>query len=152
MNLRTQIAGIIQENDFEALTVLVDKNQRSVRPLVSLSYAPDKSLRLGAAKGLALASRNHPKLIVAVLRRLIWAMNDESGTNAVTAPDVVQAIAEENPSLLLPFVPDLVRLSADESLYEGLAAALRTVSEKCPGEVGKRLGKDLNRRGVIRGI
>jgi hypothetical protein len=73
-------------------------------------------------------------------------MNDESGTNALTAPEVIQAIAAEEPELLLPLVPDLTRLTADPGLREGLAKALKTVAEKCPGEVGARLSASLRKR------
>jgi predicted short-subunit dehydrogenase-like oxidoreductase (DUF2520 family) len=81
-----------------------------------------------------------------VIRRLVWAMNDESGTNALTAPEVLQAVAAERPELLLPVVPDLVRLAADEGLREGLASALRTVASRCPGQVGQELSESLGKR------
>jgi hypothetical protein len=86
-----------------------------------------------------------------IIRRLVWAMNDESGTNAATAPEVLQAIADEMPELLLPVLPDLVRLSADPGLREGLAAALRTVSRRCPGEIGRQLAETFNDDGNVQG-
>jgi hypothetical protein len=42
-------------------------------------------------------------------------------------------------------LPDLVRLSADPELREGLATALRTVSRRCPGEIGRQLAESLNK-------
>ena len=78
-------------------------------------------------------------------------MNDESGTNALTAPAVVLAVAEENPTLLVPVIPDLVRLSADEDLRPDLASALSIVVDRCPGELGRSLtdavNTELRRRG-----
>jgi hypothetical protein len=125
---------------------LVAEEPKAVRHLLGITYHPEPGKRDAAARGLALASRYHPKLVKEVVRRLVWAMNDESGTNALTAPQVIQAIAEEEPQLLLPLVPDLTRLAADPGLREGLSAALRTVSQKCPGQVGERLSNSLRKR------
>ena len=124
---------------------LVAEEPRAVRHLLGLTYHPESTKRNVAAQGLALASRYHPRLVQEVVRRLIWAMNDESGTNALTAPEVIQAIADEKPELLLPVVPDLTRLAGDPGLHEGLSAALRTVSKKCPGQVGESLSRSLRK-------
>lgn len=96
-------------------------------------------MRRRAARAIAVAGRYHPQAVKNVVRRFVWAMNDESGTNAGTAPEVLQAIADEQPELLLPMVPDLIRLAADERLREGLTQVLRTVAQRCPGHVAKGL-------------
>jgi hypothetical protein len=70
-------------------------------------------------------------------------MNDEAATNALTAPEVLQAIADVCPELLLPMVPDLTRLAADPGLQEGLAKTLKTVARRCPGKVGESLARSL---------
>jgi hypothetical protein len=147
--LRNQVKLAIaqgQAGQFSLIQKLVAEEPRAVRHLLGLTYHPDSKKREVATKGLVLASRYHPKLVQEVLRRLIWAMNDESGTNALTAPEVIQAIAAEEPELLLPLVPDLTRLTADPGLREGLTKALKTVAEKCPGEVGARLSASLRKR------
>ena len=69
-----------------------------------------------------------------------------STTNALTVPEVLQAIAEERPDILVPSVPDMTRLSADEGLKEGLTSVLETVVEKCPGSVGRGIQDSLNKR------
>jgi len=143
-NLRSQVRRTIDENALDELDRILSEDPRAVRYLLGFSYLPEAHLRQRAARGLAIASRYHEKLIKDLVRRLIWAMNDESGTNAVTAPEVIRAIAEENPELLLPMVPDLIRLASEEELKEGLSAALRLISRKCPGKVGKELQRTLN--------
>jgi hypothetical protein len=109
-----------------------------------MSYHSDAEIRRTAARGVALAARHHPKLVQGVVRRLVWAMNDEAATNALTAPEVLQAIANEKPEILLPMVPDLARLASDPGLQEGLAKTLKTVAKKCPGQVGASLSRSLN--------
>ena len=72
-------------------------------------------------------------------------MNDESGTHSLTAPGVIRAVAEESPELLLPVVPDLTRLAADEGLHDQLAEILRLLAEKFPGSVGRGIEGSLNK-------
>jgi hypothetical protein len=126
------------------LEELVESEPRAIRYLLGMSYDADPEVRERAKRGVALASRYHPKLVQEAVRRLVWAMNDESGTNALSAPAVLQAIADENPELLLPMVPDLTRLAADPGLQEGIAKTLKTVASRCPGKVGEILGRSLN--------
>jgi cobyrinic acid a,c-diamide synthase len=153
--LRQQVEQLVRERRLSELDILVAGQPRAVRHLLSLSYQPDQETRKFAAQGIALASRHHQGLVQNVVRRLIWAMNDESGTNAQSAPAVLQAIAEEDPELLLPVLGDIIRLAADEGLYQGLAKTLRIIKESCPGKIGRSLGEALNRKiskGELNGV
>jgi hypothetical protein len=143
-SLRERLRETINSGDAQALDALVAGSPATVRYLLGMTYQSDDALAAGACRGLAQAARHHPALVERVVRRLVWAMNDESGTNALSAPRVLLAVAQERPELLLPLVPDLVRLSADDGLRDGLSATLRTIAERCPGQVGQRLGEDLN--------
>ena len=146
MSLKTRTHIAVRNGSDDELDRLVSEEPGAVRHALGLTYHEERGIRKRAARAVALASRRHPSLVQNVIRRLVWAMNDESGTNAATAPEVLQEIADENPKLLLPMLPDLVRLSADPELSEGLAAALRTVSRRYPGEIGRQLAESLNKR------
>jgi hypothetical protein len=146
VSLKTRTHTAVRNGSEDELERLVSEEPGAVRHALGLTYHAERGIRERAARAVALAARRHPALVQNVIRRLVWAMNDESGTNAATAPEVLQAIADERPELLLPMLPDLVRLSADPELREGLAAALRTVSRRCPGEIGRQLAGSLNER------
>jgi len=146
MSLRVEVRELVDRGDLVAIENLIAANLRAVRHLLALTYHAEENVRTIAARGVALAGRHHPQLLTGIVRRLVWAMNDESGTNALTAPAVILAIAQEQPELLLPMVPDLVRLAGEEELSEGLSQALSTVSDACPGRVGSELQKSLNVR------
>ena len=151
MNLKTRIRTAVQnQSSDEELEGLVSEETRAVRHLLGFTYHEDHEIRMRAARAVALASKHHPALVQSIIRQLVWAMNDESGTNALTAPEVLRAIADETPELLLPAVPDLVRLSAEPELREGLTAALRTVSQHCPGQVSRSLAESLNERPCLK--
>ncbi len=145
MSLRSRVHEVIHRGSGNGdIEELVANEPRAVRYFVGMSYHSDPDVRKKAARGVAIAARHHPELVRNIVRRLVWAMNDESGTNALTAPEVLQAIADERPELLLPMVPDLTRLAADPGLHEGLAKTLKTVVRRCPGKVGKSLSRSLN--------
>ena len=144
MSLRADIRCAAKEGRYEDLEELIANDPRTVRHLLGLTYSADPEIRAGAARGIALAARHHQRLVKKTIQRLVWAMNEESGTNAVGAPEVLEAIAKEKPRLLIPVVPDLIRLTTDNSLRKGLRRTLRAVADGCPGEVGARLEKDLS--------
>ena len=147
--MRAKVQAAVEEGiqgNYEEIENLVAQEPKAIRYLLGMTYHSDDKRREVAAKGIAIASQHHPKQVKAVVRRLIWAMNDESGTNALTAPDVLLEIARVRPDILLPAVPDMTRLASDEGLRERLADALRVISEACPGQVGSSLSASLNKR------
>jgi len=149
LRLKTAVQHAVkayQEGESEILEKLVAEEPGAMRYLLSMTYQDDPEKRNIAAKGIAFGSKHHPRLAKDLVRRLIWAMNDESGTNALTAPDVLVVLAEVNPEILLPMVPDMTRLTADPGLKDGLTQTLETVAEKCPGQVGERLSRSLKKR------
>jgi len=132
VSARERLAEAARGGRTDELAAAVSADRRTLRHLVALTYRPEPEIRAAAARGIALAGRHHPKLVQEVARRLIWAMNDESGTHAVTAPEVLRAIAEESPELLLPFVPSLLALTEDPGLREPLVDVVRTVARRDP--------------------
>jgi hypothetical protein len=128
VSVRERVVEAVRARRFDDLASLVASEKRALRHLVALTYRPEPGVRAAAARGLALASRHHPELVQEVARRLVWSMNDESGTYAVTAPEALRAIAEESPDLLLPLVPSLLALTADPGLRDGLVEVVRIVA------------------------
>ena len=145
MSLRERIRTAVAEGDMESLEAVIAESRRSVRHLLSLAYSTDERIRNIAAKGVGLAANHHPKLVKEAARRLVWAMNDESGTYAVQAPAVLHEIAKVRSMLLVPMVPDISRLTSDPGLRDGLSATLKTIAERCPGEVGRKMSIQLNK-------
>jgi hypothetical protein len=132
VSARERVAEAVRVRRLDDLEAVVAADKRAVRYLVALTYRPEPAVRATAARGLALASRHHPKLVQEVARRLVWAMNDESGTHALNAPEVLRAIAEESPELLLPLVPSLLSLTGDSGLREALVEVVRIVARHDP--------------------
>ncbi|MBW2277348.1 MAG: hypothetical protein JRF63_07640 [Deltaproteobacteria bacterium] len=145
MSLRERVDQAVRERRFDDLENIVSQEPGALRHLVRKMYDVNEEIRRAAARGIALATRHHPRAVEQIIKRLVWAMNDESGTNAPHAPEVLHEIALENPRLLVPVAPDLVRLAGDLLLYDELAEVLREIVRQCPGEVGRGITDALNR-------
>ena len=85
MTLRDEVHTLVREGDDAGLEELVAANRRAVRYLLGMTYQDDREIRGRAARAIGIAGRHHAKLVQEVIRRLIWAMNDESATNAENA-------------------------------------------------------------------
>jgi hypothetical protein len=144
--LRERVTDAVRNGKLDVLEQLAAGDPRVVRHLMRQMYDFDPTVRATAARGIALVARRHPRLRADILQRLIWGMDNDSGTNAPNLPEVVLAIAEEDPASLVPVVADLVRLAGDPALYDGLAAALELVVRHQPGAVGHGIGQVLNKR------
>jgi len=146
MSLKSQVRDLIEQGKLDELTDLTCEEPKALRYVVAMTYRPEPELHAAACRGVAMASRHDPELVEQTVRRLVWAMNDESGTNALSAPGVILAIAKENPQLLIPMIPDLTRLSADEGLRDRLVEALELITEAYPGSAGRQIQQSLNKK------
>lgn len=144
MSQREHVERAVRGKQLDEIEQIVSEEPGALQHLLRHMYDPDAEVRQVAARGIALGARYHRPMVEQIIKRLVWAMNDESGTNAPYAPEVLQAIAREAPELLVPVTPDLVRLTADITLYDELVALLNEVADKCPGQVGRRITDALN--------
>jgi len=68
-----------------AVAELVVADRRALRPLMGRLWDPDREIRMRAARAVGHASSVHADLGVEMIRRLMWALNDESATHGVHA-------------------------------------------------------------------
>jgi hypothetical protein len=146
VKLRDRIKTAVANRDAEELEAAVAESPRCLRHLMGMTYDVDPEVRALAARGIAIAARFHPRKVKEQVERLVWSMDNRANTNAVGAPDVLRAIAEEHPDMLLPLVADLARLARQPLLQDGIAAVLQTLTDKKPGEVGRRMSADLTEK------
>jgi hypothetical protein len=144
--LSQRVRQIVDSGDLEALEHLVAEDQRSIRHLMRMTHQVDERIRATANRGMGFAARHHPEQMERIIRWLIWSMAEESGANGLFSPQVLEAIARERADLVLPVVPDMVRLAGDDNLHDGLADALCVVVHSHPGKIGDIMSGRLRRR------
>ena len=126
---------LLRGGDGSGLERLVAERAAAVRHLQGRLWDPEASIRRRAAEALAAAAQAHPERGRDLLRRLLWALNDESATNGRYAVPALAEIGVRCPTLIEPFVGSMVRLLEDDGLRPALLDALRRIGRAAPGVV-----------------
>lgn len=121
--------------ELHELEALLREHPRMWRRLWRFLYHPEDTVRWRAADALgqmvARQSEDRPELAREVLRRLFWAMNEESGSVCWGAPEAVGEILSRKPELCVEFVPVLVSHLSDRTLRPGVVRALARLGREC---------------------
>jgi len=139
MSLSKEVRDLLQQGREDAAAELAMAEPRALRPLVGRLWDPDREIRRRAARALGRGAVAHPELAVEVIRRLMWALNDESATNGVHAIPALGEIGRRAPEMLAPYVPALVTMTADSGLRLEILRALTSIAERAPQLVADHL-------------
>ncbi len=115
------------------------------RHLLGRLWDPDESIRRQAAVGIGIVAAEHPELGIELLRRLMWALNDEAATYGVHGVAAIGEIGRRDPNLVAPFVGPMASCAWDDSLRAEILRSLVRIAEVAPGLVRPYLG-DLRRQ------
>lgn len=135
MGLKDDVRTWLVSRDDAALAAGVAADRRIVRHLVSRLWDDDPAIRRAAARGLGEVAVHHPDLALEVIRRFIWALNDESATQGGPVLAALGEMGRRVPSLVEPFIGALAALSEDGGLREDLIAALGAIATTAPALV-----------------
>ena len=141
MSLNKEVRELLQQGREDAAAELAAANPRALRPLVGRLWDPDQEIRIRAARAVGRAATAHPDLAVEVIRRLMWALNDESATNGVYGVPALGEIGHRCPEMFAPFVPPLVSMAADSGLRLEVLRALTAIAESAPPVVVEHLDR-----------
>lgn len=126
---------LLRVGDEQELGALAVREPRATRFLLGRLWDPDESLRQRAARALGKAARAHPEIGIDLIRRLMWALNDESATNGLYGIPAVAEIGFNHPELVAPFIAPLASLSWDDGLRLEIIRALTRIAEAAPEAV-----------------
>jgi hypothetical protein len=120
---------------------LASTDGRAVRLLFGRLWDPDAEIRDRAARVLGRTAASKHDLGLEIIRRLMWALNDESATNGVHAVPALGEIGRQSPEMLRPFLSALASLAWDEGLRLELLRALTATAESAPHLVRPHLSE-----------
>jgi hypothetical protein len=138
---RKEIRALLQQGREDAVAELTTANPRALPPLMGRLWDPDAEIRRRAARVVGQTAAARPDLGVEIIRRLMWALNDESATNGVYGVPALGEIGRRAPEVLAPFVPSLVSMIHDSGLRLELLKALTATAESAPDLVAGHLGR-----------
>ncbi len=126
---------VLRAGDEQALGALAAAEPQAVRYLLGRLWDPDETLRRRSARAIGVAAASHREIGADLLRRLMWALNDESATNGLYGIPALAEIGFNDPELVRPFVAPLASLSWDEGLRPEIIRALTRIAEAMPEAV-----------------
>lgn len=129
---KSDIKNWLINEDWESLKNAFQKKGGLVRHLMGFLYNPDEQMRWKAAKGFGVvANVLHDEKIKDLLRRMMWSLNDESGTCCWFTPQAIGEIGFQRPELVKDFLPCLMYYSKDpdEMMSSGVRWALDHIAK-----------------------
>jgi hypothetical protein len=142
MRLKEEVMELLRLGDAEGLERMTAETPAAVRFLQGRLWDADPEIRCLAARALGAAAEAHPNLGRELLRRALWAINDESATNGGPMLKAVGEIGRRAPDLVAPFVGPMTAYLWDEGLRADILRALCRIAETAPeliGDVRERL-------------
>jgi hypothetical protein len=132
MRLKEEVMELLRQGYSEGLERMVVETPAAVRFLQGRLWDLDPEIRSRAAIALGAAADAHPDLGRELLRRALWAINDESATNGGPMLPMVGEIGRRSPDLVAPFVGPMTAYLWDEGLRPEILDALRRIAETAP--------------------
>lgn len=134
MNMKEEVAMLLNEKRYAKLVGQALRNPGLLRYLYRLFYHPYGLARWRAIEGLghisAAMAKENPEGVREILRRLLWAMNDESGTASWSSPEAIGEIIYHNPEKFQEYISIVVYASEEEIFHRGIAWALGRIAQR----------------------
>jgi hypothetical protein len=120
---KTELKTLLDAQDWDALLSLArERSSRVVRYLLGRLASADQDEKLRAVEALgrvvedeALFDDEHA---VELMRRLLWALNDESGAVPFGMPEAIGELCVRRPELRVTYVPILGSFLTDEEMLQ----------------------------------
>jgi len=139
MSIQKEITSLLKEAKYDELVSKTLKNKGVIKYLLRLLYHPYGLERWQAVEGLGYISKalvvTETEAVKELIRRLLWSMNDESGTTSWSAPEAIGEIIFRNPEQFQEFVSIVVNASEEEIFHRGVAWALGRIGQVRPDMV-----------------
>jgi len=107
-----------------------------IAALINTLYSMDELLRWRAVECLGLLTKQisltEPDRAREIIRRLLWALNDESGGSGWASPEAVGEVIRNRPDRYSEFISIIVSFREDPSLVRGIIWALGRIGEVEP--------------------
>jgi len=132
MRLKEEVMEMLRQDDTGGLEQIVGENPAAIRFLQGRLWDADPEIRCRAAVALGAAAKAHPDLGRELLRRALWALNDESATNGAYMLPAIGEIGRRAPDMVKPFVGPMTSFLWDEGLRPGILSALCRIAEAAP--------------------
>jgi hypothetical protein len=106
--LRDQIITLLQAGNFSGLTELAGQDAGVAGILMQFLYDPGALLYWRALEGLGQVARSHPEQVHRLINRLLYLLNEDSGSTGWGAAAALGEIGRHQVSLVKEIIPMFV--------------------------------------------
>jgi len=106
--LREKIVPLLQAGDFPGLTKLAGRESGVAAILMQFLYEPGALLYWRALEGLGLVAGAHPEQVRKLINRLLYLLNEDSGSNGWGAAAALGEIGRHRIALVQDIIPMFV--------------------------------------------
>ncbi len=103
--LREQIIPLLREGNFSGLVALAGRESGVAAQLMLFLYAPHDLLHWRAAEGLGYVAGAYPQQVQKLITRLLYQLNEDSGSFGWGAAAALGEIARHRLSLMAEIIP-----------------------------------------------
>lgn len=132
MSLKTHVRRLLSDNDRKGLVSLLLDDRRVVTALNRLIFDSDELIRWRAVTALGWVAKEDPFLLEKVIGRLIYTMNDDSGSIGWTAPQALGEVCANDPDLVEDFFPVVISAANLPVFRRGVVWAIGRVASVRP--------------------
>ena len=131
--LKLELHYLLEHNRREELLRWVAEDVRTLQIFSSLLFSPDELIRWRTVEIIGLSAASlEIEAVREMIRRLIWAMNDESGEIIWNAPEVISEILINVPELIDEYARILASSMRLSPFERGVHFAMERISEVDP--------------------
>jgi HEAT repeat protein len=148
-NLREHLATRLQAGDFQGLVALAGKDAKVVTALLQFLYNPRDLLQWRAIEGLGHVAAAYPRQVQKLIGRLLWLLNEDSGSFGWGAAAALGEIARRQLDLVAEIIPMFCGFLEEEFSRESMLWGVGRLAEVHPDRldelvdcVAELLGQD----------
>jgi hypothetical protein len=130
--LRQEIVTLLREKDFQGLTDLAGKNTGVAAILMQFFYDPGDLLHWRALEGLGYVAGSHPAQVGKLINRLLYLLNEDSGSNGWGAAAALGEIGRHQVSLVQEIIPMFVGFLEEPFSREPMLWGVGRMAEEHP--------------------
>ncbi len=130
---KKELENILRQKQYDLLSKKILENPpQATRKLMGFLYHPEEEIRNAAAKGFGLSASILPmEKLKDLIRRMMWMLNDESGSCCWHVPLAIGEIGRANFNAIEGFIDQLEYYAndPDTTLSTGVKKALEMIRE-----------------------
>ncbi len=137
--LREQLRKLLREADYPELLALAAADRRVGEILLQFLYDPRDLLHWRALEALGRLAEAHPRRVQKLIGRLLWLLNEDSGSFGWGAAAALGEIGRRQISLVKEIIPMFMGLLTEEFSRAPMLWGIGRLAERHPSLLGEVL-------------